>query len=137
MPYYQRVQLMGVTGEAADLKVYDTGPISHFSICIEERFRVPTTGEKKMVTTWVRCSAFGRVAEQAHKVLRSGTWVFAEGRLRMSKGNDGREMWGVNVDTFRNLSRRPKAARAAAAEDENQDTHTEQEIRAADNVERN
>lgn len=114
------MQIMGVTGEDADLRIIASGPLSHFSVCVEEWRRVPTTGEKKRTTTWFRCSAFGRIGEQAHKQLKKGTWVLAEGRMRCVKKND-KEYWGLTVDMFRDLTFRPK--HETEPEDENQDIH--------------
>lgn len=104
MPYMQRIQLMGVTGQAAEFKVLPSGPLANFSVCVEEFWRDQQTGERKNLKTWFRCSAFGRIAEQAAKALPSGTWVFLEGRMRMRRVDD-KDYWGVTVDNFRRLSK--------------------------------
>ena len=122
MPYHQRIQIMGVTGDDATFKVYDSGPLSHFSVCVEEWWRVPTTGERKHLKTWFRCSAFWRLAEAAAKILKRGTWVFVEGRIRTRKVGD-KEYWTVNVDSFKSLSVRER--KHAEPEDENQDNQQE------------
>lgn len=104
MPYMQRIQLMGVTGSDAEFKVNDTGPFARFSVCVEEFWRDSRSGERKNLKTWFRCSAFGKIAEQAAKALPSGTWVFLEGRMRMRRVND-MDYWTVTVDNFRKLSK--------------------------------
>lgn len=114
MPYHQRITIMGVTGNDPELKILDTGQLAKFSVCVEERYRVQTTGEKKKRVTWFRCSAFGKLAEQAGKVIKKGTWLFVEGRMRCRKEGE-REYWNITVETFRNLT-----PRSAEAEDEDQ-----------------
>ncbi len=107
MPYFQRAEIMGVTGEdAADLQFLANGtPFSHFNVCVEERWRDQITGEKRAVKTWFRCSAWGKIANQANKVLKPGTWVYCEGRMRCRKADNGVEFWSLTVDGFRKLSR--------------------------------
>lgn len=102
MAYFQRVQVMGVTGEKPTLKIIETGPFARFSVAVDERWR-NQQGESKKVTTWFRCSAFGKVAEQAMKQIKTGTWVFVEGRMRVRKLPDGREFTSITVDQFRKL----------------------------------
>jgi single stranded DNA-binding protein len=108
--YFQRVQVMGVTGVAPVLKILDTGPLAKFSICVEEWYR-NQKGDSKRITTWFRCSAFGKVAEQVHKQVERGTWLFAEGRMRVKKADDGREYFSITVDTFRKLEQQTKRIR--------------------------
>lgn len=105
MPYFQRVQVMGVTGQAPEFKALDNGPLTRFSVCVEEWYR-DSVGGKKKITTWFRCSAFNKLAEQAAKALKNpGTWVFVEGRLRTRKVEE-REFWSITVDSFRILGPR-------------------------------
>lgn len=124
MPYHQRLQLMGVTGVDANMQITDTGELSHFSVCVEEYWRSPATGEVKKNTTWFKCSAFGKIAVQAHKHLKRGTWVYVEGRMRAVRKGD-KEYWGVNVSMFRDLTPREPSGEHHKAEDENQDTQQE------------
>lgn len=115
---------MGVVGGDPEFKVLDSGPMSRFSVCVEERWRA-TNGEKKVMTTWFRCSAFQRPAEQVKKVLKKGSWVFLEGRMRMRKGENNYEHWNVTVDTFRNLSHRPGSREHDPADEDQTNRHDE------------
>lgn len=108
---------MGVTGTPATLEITDTGPRSHFSVCVEEHWRNLNTGKRKERITWFKCSAFGRIAEQAHKRLTGGVWVYCEGRIRTVK-KEGKDYWGMNVDSFI-LTQHVK--KGVEPEDENQD----------------
>lgn len=103
MPYMQRLAIMGVTGSDPEKKVLDTGLVAHFSVCVEEYWRNDNDGKRQSTTTWFRCSAFGRVGEQAMKLLPKGTWIYLEGRMRCRRANDI-DYWSVNVDNFRKLT---------------------------------
>lgn len=92
---------MGVTGEKPTLKIIATGPFARFSVAVDEHYR-NQQGDHKKITTWFRCSAFGKVAQQAMKQLPTGTWVFVEGRMRVRKVED-REFFTITVDSFRVL----------------------------------
>lgn len=105
MPYYQRVQIMGVTGAAAELKFNEQGqPRTHFSVFVEEAWRDKVSGDRKKLTTIFRCTAFNAMAQSAARVLGKGTWIFVEGRMRC-RAVEGREFWSVTVDAFRRLER--------------------------------
>lgn len=101
MAYFQRVQIMGVTGDDPTMKILESGPFARFSVAVDEWYR-NQQGDSKRITTWFRCSAFGKVAEQVMKQLPTGTWVFVEGRMRVRKV-EKREFVTITVDQFRKL----------------------------------
>jgi single stranded DNA-binding protein len=105
MAYFQRLEIMGVAGTDPVLKILDTGPYARFSVAVDEWHRNPE-GRSTKITTWFRCSAFGRVAEQCVKAITKGTYVFIEGRIRVRKVED-REFWSVTVDLFRRINDKP------------------------------
>lgn len=106
MPYFQRVQIMGVTGDEPEYKVLDSGPLARFSVCVDEYYR-DKDGEKQKIKTWFRCSCFGKLAEQAQQALGKGTWIFVEGHMRTRQVRDEkgilRDFWSITVDQFRRL----------------------------------
>jgi single stranded DNA-binding protein len=121
MAYFQRLQIMGVTGEAPTFKIVSSGPLARFSVCVTEWWR-DKQGESKKIDTWFRCSAFGGVGESVMKQVDKGTWIFLEGRVRMRLVN-GKERMTVNVDQFRKLEPRERNHSDAmpAYEDESQE----------------
>lgn len=105
MPYYQKTQIMGVTGGPAELKFDEAGrPRCNFSVFVEEYWRDPATGDRRKLTTIFRCTAWNKVADHAAKVLKGGTWVFVVGRMRSRKHND-REYWSMTIDRLQLIER--------------------------------
>jgi single-strand DNA-binding protein len=67
----------GTLGRDAEIRPTQGGPVCSFSIATEERVK----GEK--VTTWVRCSLFGKRGEALCQYLTKGAKVTAIGRISL------------------------------------------------------
>lgn len=55
-----------------------------FSLADTEKWKTET-GEEKTLTTWLRCKAYGRDADNLARYLRKGDIVYVEGKHRNRK----------------------------------------------------
>jgi len=103
MPYFQRIQLIGVLGKDPEISLAPHSEVAHFSVCVEEAWKNKATGERQKMQTWFQCSAFGSIAKQVERVLKKGHFVFVEGRMRRKDKNDT-VYWSVTVDSFKSMT---------------------------------
>lgn len=88
-----KVILIGRTGADVDVKYTAGGKaVANFSLAINESFR-KGNGEQRDRAQWVRCVAWGKLAEVCGQYLTKGKQAYAEGRLQTRKydGRDGNE----------------------------------------------
>lgn len=79
---------IGNLGKDPEVRYSQAGEaVCNWSIACTEKWTTKG-GEKKEVTEWVRCTAFGRTAEVAGEYLRKGNPCYVEGRLRTRKWTD-------------------------------------------------
>ena len=75
-----KVILIGRTGADAELKYTSNGkPVANFSLAVNESFK-NGDGEQREHVEWVRCVAWGRLAEVVGEFLTKGARAYAEGR---------------------------------------------------------
>lgn len=74
-------------------------PVSNFSVAVGKQWKDKASGERKEQTEWVRCSAFGRLAEICTDYLRKGSQVVGVGELRTRKWQDksGVDRWTTEI----------------------------------------
>ena len=83
LPEQNTVLLTGRLTRDAELKYTTSGtPMCRFSIAVNRRFKDPKSGEWKDDTTYVDVSVWREAAERCGKVLKKGSPVHVEGRLR-------------------------------------------------------
>lgn len=58
------------------------------SIGCSEKWKDKATGEQKERTEWVRCVAFGKLAEIMGEYLRKGSLVYVSGKMQTKKWQD-------------------------------------------------
>ena len=88
-----KVILIGRTGADAELKYTSNGKaVANFSLAINESFK-NGDGEQREHVEWVRCVAWGKLAEVCGEFLTKGKQAYAEGRFQTRKydGRDGNE----------------------------------------------
>lgn len=61
---------------------------ANISIGCSEKWKDKQTGEQKERTEWVRCSAFGKLAEIMGEYLRKGSLVYVSGKMQTKKWQD-------------------------------------------------
>ena len=80
--------LMGNLTRDPELKYTPKGTaIADFGLAINRNWKTET-GEKKEETTFVGCSAFGRVAEIIGQYCKKGNPIYVEGRLTQETWDD-------------------------------------------------
>ena len=62
--------------------------VANFSIAVGERWKDKATGDTKESTEWIRCSAFGKLAEICGEFLKKGGQVFVNGKMKTRKWSD-------------------------------------------------
>lgn len=83
-----KVILIGRAGADTEVKYTAGGKaFANFSLAVNETFR-KGDGEQRDRVQWVRCVAWGKLAEICGQYLTRGTRVYAEGRLQTRKYDD-------------------------------------------------
>jgi single-strand DNA-binding protein len=83
LPEQNTVLLTGRLTRDAELKYTSAGTaMCRFSIAVNRRYKDPKSGEWKDDTSYVDVSVWREAAERCGKVLKKGSPVHVEGRLR-------------------------------------------------------
>ena len=83
-----KVILIGRTGADTELKYTSNGKaVANFSLAINDSFK-SGDGEQREHVEWVRCVAWGRLAEICGEFLIKGARAYAGGRLQTRKYDD-------------------------------------------------
>lgn len=82
-----KVILLGNAGQNAKVKSTSGGKsVANFSLAINQPYRNKQDTNQRV--EWVRCVAWGRLAQIAEKLVAKGAVIFVEGRLRTRKFGD-------------------------------------------------
>jgi single-strand DNA-binding protein len=105
LPEQNTVLLTGRLTRDADLK-YTAGGVAmcRFSIAVNRRFKDPKGGDWKDDTSYVDISVWREAAERCGKVLKKGSPVHIEGRLRsyqVENKEDGTKRTKLEVEARR------------------------------------
>ena len=106
---------IGNVGNAPEVKQVGELKVANFSVAVNEKAKGET------VTTWFRCTAFGKLAEIVESYVTKGSKVFVEGRIVRNEwtGQDGTKHtdFGVTLSNLQMLGDKPNgdAAPATAA----------------------
>jgi|UniRef100_A0A7C6A839 single-strand DNA-binding protein len=98
------VALMGRVTQEPELKYTPKGtPVCNFNIAVNRRWKDNTTNEWKEETSFFRVTTLGRAAERCGEVLKKGSAVLIEGRLRSRSWNtpNGEKRNIIEIVTFR------------------------------------
>jgi len=83
-----KVILLGNAGQDAEARSTSAGKsVANFSLAINQSFRDKKDGNVQRVE-WVRCVAWGKLAEIAERFVTKGKQVFVEGRLQTRRFDD-------------------------------------------------
>ena len=129
-----KVILLGNAGQDAEMKSTSAGKsVANFSLAINQSFRDKKDGNVQRVE-WVRCVAWGKLAEIAERFVTRGKQVFVEGRLQTRRFEDRegspKTVTEVVVASLRVLGGAPNASRnvngqgAAASDTTNAESET-------------
>lgn len=82
---FLKATAVGNIGSMQDIKYLDNGmAVISFSIATNEKVK-NKSGEWEDLTTWVRCSVFGKTAEAVAKYTSVGNQIYVEGRLKLNE----------------------------------------------------
>jgi single-strand DNA-binding protein len=79
---YNCCSFIGRLGNDPEARMAGENPVSNFNIAVGSKY-----GNKDQ-TEWVRCIAFGKLAEVCNEYLKKGHQVFVSGRLQSRKWVD-------------------------------------------------
>ncbi len=110
-----KVILLGNAGQDAEVRSTSAGKsVANFSLAINQSFRDKKDGNVQRVE-WVRCVAWGKLAEIAERFVTKGKQVFVEGRLQTRRFEDRegspKTVTEVVVASLRVLGGTPNASR--------------------------
>jgi single-strand DNA-binding protein len=84
----KKVILLGNAGQDAEVRSTSAGKsVSNFSLAIHQSFRDKKEGNVQRVE-WVRCGAWGKLAEIAERSVTKGKQVFVVDRLQTRRFED-------------------------------------------------
>lgn len=117
-----RVNISGNLTRDSELRSANNGTaILNFSVAVNDRRKNPQTGEWEDVPNYVDCVVFGTRANALHRMLKKGTKVAIEGKLRWSsweKDGQRRSKLEVIVDELELMNAPKQAAPADAYDDD-------------------
>lgn len=77
---------IGRLGQDPDVKYLPSGSaVANISLAVGEQWKDKNTGERQERTEWVRCCAFGKLAEIMGQYLVKGSQCYVSGKLRTRK----------------------------------------------------
>lgn len=115
MPNLNKVMLMGNLTRDPELRYLPSNTaVVGFGMAINRQWR-SQEGEQREETTFVDCSAFGRVAEVINQYLKKGRPIYVDGRLRYEQWQDkqsgaNRSKMSIVVENFQFLDSRGSEA---------------------------
>jgi len=84
-----KVQFIGRLGQDPELKNLPSGSsVVNFTIACSESWKDKKTGEKQEKTEWIKCQAFGKIAELIHQYLKKGSLAYVEGKWQTRSWDD-------------------------------------------------
>jgi single-strand DNA-binding protein len=104
LPEQNTVLLTGRLTRDAELKYTAAGvAVCHFSIAVNRNYKDPKSGEWKDDTSYVDINVWREAAERCGKILKKGSPVHIEGRLKSSsfEGKDGAKRTKLEVEARR------------------------------------
>lgn len=108
-----RIEFIGNLGQDPEMRYTPSGTaVTNFNVAVNRKYKL-SDGTEKEETTWLRVSAFNKLAEITNEYLKKGRQVFIEGKLvpdddggpRIWQGSDGqsRASFEVRADTIKFL----------------------------------
>lgn len=84
-----KCDFIGRLGQDPEIRYMPDGKAAaNISIGCSEKWKDKVTGEQKEKTEWVKCSAFGKLAEIMGEYLRKGSLVYVSGKMQTRKWQD-------------------------------------------------
>lgn len=106
------VILIGNLGDDPTVRNSERGMVASISLGCTESWK-DQSGQKKEYTEWVRCVAFGKLAEIIEKYAKKGQQVYIEGKMRTreyEKDGQKRHITEVVINEFQMLGHRSESS---------------------------
>ncbi len=107
-----RVQLLGNLGKDPEVKIFKNNKMARISLATTE-YSKATGGELKKETQWHTIVLWGKQAEVAEKLLKKGSRVLIEGKIRNNsyedKGGNKRYITDIVANELVLLDKKPAA----------------------------
>ncbi len=82
-------QFIGNLGQEPEIRNLPSGnAVANFSIAVADDYKDKNTGQKVEQTEWVRCTAFGKLAEIIGEYVKKGSKVYVSGKMKTRKWQD-------------------------------------------------
>jgi single-strand DNA-binding protein len=95
-----KCMFIGRLGQDPDIKYLQSGSaVCNISIAVGDDYK-DKQGQKVERTEWVKCTAFGRLAEIMGEYLRKGSKVYIEGKFTTRKWQDqqGQDRYSTEIN---------------------------------------
>lgn len=90
---YNKTTFVGHLGSDPEMRYTPKGkPYTSFSVASNDQY-TNENGETIKITTWYRCTAWGKAAEIYNQYLHKGSKVLIEGRLNPDPATGGPRLW--------------------------------------------
>ncbi|MBN49949.1 MAG: single-stranded DNA-binding protein [Spongiibacteraceae bacterium] len=93
-------QFIGNLGQEPEVKYLPSGSaVANFSIAVADDYKDKNTGQKVEQTEWVRCTAFGKLAEIVGEYVKKGSKVYVSGKMKTRKwqAQDGQDRYTTEI----------------------------------------
>lgn len=112
MPSFNKITLLGHLGRDIETRYLPDGTaVASFSVATSEK-KKDRNGETQDITTWFRCTVFGKLAELCGQYLSKGSLAYIEGRLSQNeytdKNGNRRTSLEVKATEVQFLERKPQ-----------------------------
>lgn len=111
-----RCEFIGHVGKPPEVRFTSGNAIADFSVACTEKWK-DKNGNSRERTEWVRCTAWGKLAEVCGQYLSKGRQVYVAGRMQTDeytdKQNVKRYSTKIIVDVMKMLGKRDDVARTA------------------------
>ena len=88
-----RLEVIGNVGRDPEMRFTPSGqPVTNFSLASNRKY-TNSSGETVKETTWVKCSAWGKVAETLNQYVHKGDKLYVSGQLVADKETGGPRVW--------------------------------------------
>lgn len=90
----QRYEAIGRLGTEPEMRYTPSGTaVTNFSVAINEKY-TDSNGEEHKTTVWIRCTAWGKLAEICKEFLSKKQRIYFEGKLVPDPETGGPRIWG-------------------------------------------
>ena len=94
-----KILIIGTLGSDPEIKSGSSGnTVANFSVAVNEQWR-DKQGEKQERTEWIKCVAWGKMAEICGQYLTKGSQVYLEGKIqtRQWENKEGQKQYTTEV----------------------------------------